>query len=147
MTHNLAKSSVYLRSHAPAAAGATVLNGSTLSPGGAQNALGIVDFGTIGAIAGSPVVKWQQSVDAGSNWTDITGASVPLTTADSGKLVVLELVAVKQATIRLVIDRGGTTNSMVVNSAVVVLHNDRVQPVPVASIGDASQAVATLHGG
>jgi hypothetical protein len=88
-----------------------------------------VDFGAIGTIAGTPSVYVQKSAD-GTNWTTMTTpAAIPLTTANANKLVAIEVATPRTANYRVVVDRGGTTNDMVINSIHAQLVGDRKQPV------------------
>ncbi len=141
---NLARNSIQYRSHAPAAAGATVLNGNTidLAGGNAYGVTYLIDFGTIGAIAGTPTLTIQES-DDGSTWTNVkdavsgNDAQIALTTAFSGKLVAVDHIQPRHRYARLVIDRGGSTNSMVLNSVIAVVLGPRVKPQS-QSAGDAN---------
>lgn len=124
----------------PTLAGATSLNGATLAlaAGNAYSVLWVVDLGTVGTIDGAnpPSFRVEESADGGSNWTtvkhsvDDSDAVLPIDVNFSTKLAVIELIQPRKPHVRLVINRGGGTNSIVVDSALAFVLGPRVEPVP-----------------
>lgn len=148
MVGNLCKKVVPYKVQGAASGSDTVLTTTAVQPAGAgSNILWSVTFGaiTLDGTPGTPELRIEVS-DNGSDYTELEDENgdtveVAIAAGMTSKIVLIELVAVRHAYARLIIDRADSSgNSIAVVSATAFVHSSRVQPDPTGGDGYSSKA-------
>lgn len=105
---------------------------------GFESAIFVVAHGTI--TDGTPNIYVQQSSDDGGSdaYSDLEGTSVATADADDNKLTIVEVNHPRKRYLKLIINRGGSTGS-VVDGIIVIQGFPRVLPVTQSSTVGASE--------
>lgn len=120
-------------------AGATPLNGATLSMAGFHSVMAIVKFGVITANAVTSIKGQQSAVSAFSNPDDLDGSTVTVADDDDGKTFVVDFKRVKKPFFRIVVGRG--TQNAVVSWAMYQQYDARKRPITQNGAGIGSVVV------